>query len=281
MSGGSINAAHGSSGVVESYNSKRSFIGSGEYNSNSIIQTQSPFGNTSNTSDYTNNNNTTNKDAVQTVTLSDEDIDNVLNSGTKKSIAETLYPAAEYLPLLPALGSGSRYLDVILCVEHCYDCETHNTQSLRHDSSKYAKVANEILFNTIKALIESKFAIRLYAMRTKVNSLDKLGGMEVTIAVNITKPLLSGGRGSSLSTPTSKLREQRKHSSVDFSQPNYKSKLSSSAAPSSSSLLKPGQGGDVTSTGGEESGTQSPVPLVDSGLKWATHQLFSKIDSKR
>ena len=148
---------------------------------------------------------------------------------------------------------------------------------------KYAKVANEILFNTIKALIESKFAIRLYALRTKVSSLDKLGGMEVTIAVNITKPLVSGGRGSSLSTPTSKLREQRKHSSVDFSQPNCKSKLSSSVAPSSSSLLapRPTQGGDVTSAGGEDSGTQSPIPTVDAGLKWATHQLYSKIDSKR
>eukprot|EP01034_Spumella_vulgaris_P025976 gene25976-32489_t len=266
--------------TLESFNAKRSFVNNGDNNPNLFVQTSTPFSNTNNTP-------TNNQVADPNITMhTDEDLDSLLldeSTGPKKTIAETLYPPAEYVPLLPTLGSGSKYLDVILCVEHCYDCESHNNQSLRHDSTKYAKVANEILFNTIKSLIEHKFAIRLYAMRTKVNSLDKLGGMEVTIAINVTKPLPASGHRNSLSTPTNKLREQRKHSSVDFSQPHFKSKMSSAAAPSTSSLTLKSVGSDVNTPRGEESGEQSPsvsaLP-VDPGIKWATHQLFSKIDSK-
>ena len=118
-----------------------------------------------------------------------------------RSFAQSMFPLAEKLPLLPAIQPDpdngvtkvhSQYLDVIIAVEHCTDCEQHNKQSLRHDPAKYVKIANDVLFTLIKAVVDSKLAVRLYALRVKPlgGGKDRLGAMEITVAANITCPLL-------------------------------------------------------------------------------------------
>ena len=143
-----------------------------------------------------------------------------------KTIAETLFPPTPFPPLLLSKASGSKYLDVVVAVEHCVDCETHNKLSLRHDSAQYTKVANEVLFGVIKSVIEQKFAIRLFAYRTKSTKYEgKLGGMEVTIAVNLT-PQLTDEQQQLINknTASNKIQSRNKHASLDFSanQPHLK-----------------------------------------------------------
>mmetsp|Transcript_16865 Transcript_16865/g.23223 ORF Transcript_16865/g.23223 Transcript_16865/m.23223 type:complete len:1055 (+) Transcript_16865:34-3198(+) len=90
----------------------------------------------------------------------------------------------------------TRRMDVIVAVEHCCDCETHSTQSLRHDARKYVQMANEVLYAVIEmicasntgssAVVDEAFPVRLFCMRTKPTSSERLGAFEVTVAVNIT-----------------------------------------------------------------------------------------------
>lgn len=90
----------------------------------------------------------------------------------------------------------TRRMDVIVTVEHCCDCETHSTQSLRHDAKKYVQMANEVLYSVIEmvcasttgstAVGDDAYPVRLFCIRTKPTSSERLGAFEVTVAVNIT-----------------------------------------------------------------------------------------------
>ena len=92
----------------------------------------------------------------------------------------------------------SKRMDVIVIVEHCCDCEQHCTQSLRHDSKKYVQMANDVLYSIIEFISSSSvnspsgddhYPVRLFCMRTKPLTPDRIGAFEVTVAVNITPPM--------------------------------------------------------------------------------------------
>lgn len=112
------------------------------------------------------------------------------------TIAETVFVPADTVPLLPGCSAGtpsgnsvSKYLDVIIAVEHCCDCENHNNQSLRHDSKKYVAMANSVLYTLIKTVVDSRYAVRVFAFRLMPTSKARLGALEVTMSVNINRPM--------------------------------------------------------------------------------------------
>ena len=92
----------------------------------------------------------------------------------------------------------SKRMDVIVIVEHCCDCEQHCTQSLRHDPKKYVQMANDVLYSIIEFVSSSSVSgsngddhcpVRLFCMRTKPLTADRIGAFEVTVAINITPPM--------------------------------------------------------------------------------------------
>ncbi|KAJ1429897.1 hypothetical protein B484DRAFT_55437 [Ochromonadaceae sp. CCMP2298] len=121
-------------------------------------------------------------------------------TGSGGSSPVVRFPPAERVPMLltpmltPALPGTlgrehdhSRYLDVILSVEHCTDCHNH-AGSLRHDPLKYATMAQRVLFALIGAVLEADLAVRVFALRARPES-SRLGAFEVTVCVNVTPPL--------------------------------------------------------------------------------------------
>jgi hypothetical protein len=114
-----------------------------------------------------------------------------------KSLAQTAFPAAQLIPFLPQTSDDDvlgpwmpGHMDVIIEVEHCFDCHLHNTQSLRHDTKKYVQTANAVLYSLVKAVAESKLAVRLYALRSRPMSERRVGAFEVTVALRINLPPL-------------------------------------------------------------------------------------------
>jgi hypothetical protein len=231
---------------------------------------------------------------------------------------ESSFPSADILPFLPSpppqLSSSSadnqhsnnsssseltRYLpdhlDVIICVEHCMDCHLHNNQSLRHDVQKYVQTANAVLFSLIKAMIGSKLAIRLYAMRSKPLNLARLGAFEVTIAVRMNLPDIvydiptliplkqDPKKGSEKDIPPSSARK-------DFDPYDNSNSSSSSAVPvpflnsgmgRQSSVLRPA----FSKEGSRADGINNEGNIIfqrhRGQSKWVTHRLFSKLETKR
>jgi hypothetical protein len=91
----------------------------------------------------------------------------------------------------------SKRMDVIVTVEHCCDCNDHQ-QSTHHDAKRYVERANDVLYSIIDlissgAMVDSEdenyFPVRLFCMRMKRSSPERLGAFEVTGAVNVTPPI--------------------------------------------------------------------------------------------
>ena len=91
----------------------------------------------------------------------------------------------------------SKRMDVIVTVEHCCDCNDHQ-QSTHHDAKRYVERANDVLYSIIDlissgAMVDSEdenyFPVRLFCMRMKRSSPERLGAFEVTVAVNVTPPI--------------------------------------------------------------------------------------------
>jgi hypothetical protein len=106
----------------------------------------------------------------------------LLPTAPKTTIAETIFPPAEQIPLLPGCSSGDaagnslcRYLDVIIAIEHCCDCATHSKQSLRHDETKYVTMANNALYTLIKTVVEGHYAVRVFAFRVPPTRKSRIG----------------------------------------------------------------------------------------------------------
>jgi hypothetical protein len=210
---------------------------------------------------------------------------------------EMAYPPAEVIPFLPSpILLGGRedeeqperewspdHLDVIVAVEHCCDCSSHNDQSLRHNEVKYVSTANALLYSMIRALAQSKLAIRLYALRSKPLITDspgfrkqhqvvsqRLGALEVTIAVRINLPelvtevpvLLTNPVITTASTPGK--NNIKKQSNSNNNNPN----LSPSRVPPTA----------------VDQSQQTPIVAMREQrghVKWVTHRLFSKLETKR
>jgi hypothetical protein len=172
---------------------------------------------------------------------------------------EMAYPPAEVIPFLPtpspALGDLSPgHLDVVLAVEHCCDCHLHNDQSLRHNVQKYVSTANAILYSLIRALAQSKLAVRLFALRSRPLTPQRLGALEVTIAVRVDLPDLV------------------------TEAPVVSALLPASA---NGNGLQPQQPGHAH--GHAQKGRAEAVVTMQQqrgAVKWATHRLFSKLETK-
>lgn len=80
------------------------------------------------------------------------------------------------------------HLDVFVAVEHCFDCHLHSNQSLRHDTKTYVKHANAVLAALIRAIADSRLAVRLYALRTPPLTTKRLGAFEVTVSLRLNLP---------------------------------------------------------------------------------------------
>eukprot|EP01036_Dinobryon_divergens_P025170 gene25170-33693_t len=149
----------------------------------------------------------------------------------------------------------SKRMDVIVIVEHCCDCEQHCTQSLRHDPKKYVQMANDVLYSIIDFISSSAvggssgddhYPVRLFCMRTKPLTPDRIGAFEVTVAVNITPPMQpssAASTGTKRGSPSSFLRRSDAPHLRQYS------------------ILE-----------------EDEQPVVDS--LWATHLIYSKLQTK-
>ncbi len=103
------------------------------------------------------------------------------------------FPATDFVPFLPQVNSAlgdynPSHLDVFIEVEHCCDCHYHNDMTLRHDPKKYIQVANNIIHGLVKAIASNNFAVRVFAMRSKISSQKRVGALEVTLSARIALP---------------------------------------------------------------------------------------------
>ena len=161
----------------------------------------------------------------------------------------------------------SKRMDVIVIVEHCCDCEQHCTQSLRHDAKKYVQMANDVLYSIIEFISSSSvngssgddhYPVRLFCMRTRPLTADRIGAFEVTVAVNITPPM---------PPPSVKATQHHHHSAGGGNGGNLRKS-------GSSSFLRRNDTPVVLPTPVVE----EEQPVVDS--VWATHLIYSKLQTK-
>lgn len=109
-----------------------------------------------------------------------------------------IFPPAPVVPFLPdfaetyaaeELGNfAPEHCDVFVAVEHCFDCDRHSNQSLRHDTRTYVRHANAVLAALVRAIADARLAVRLFAMRSPPLTTRRLGAFEVTVAVRVDLP---------------------------------------------------------------------------------------------
>jgi hypothetical protein len=109
-----------------------------------------------------------------------------------------MFPPAPVVPFLPdfagtyaadELGDfAPEHCDVFVAVEHCFDCDRHSNQSLRHDTRTYVRHANAVLAALVRAIADARLAVRLFAMRSPPLTTRRLGAFEVTVAVRVDLP---------------------------------------------------------------------------------------------
>jgi ankyrin repeat protein len=86
------------------------------------------------------------------------------------------------LPLgLDALGGSCDVGDVLLAVEQCYHCDTHNF-SLWHDPLKYNSVSDRCLIALVRAILDKGYRVRLFALK-EIPRPSRIGALEVTCSV--------------------------------------------------------------------------------------------------
>ena len=90
--------------------------------------------------------------------------------------SETYYTSIGYAGIYKLLEPG----DFIISVEHCCNCEFHNTISLRHDSSKYLEMAHDMLKSSSKIVHGCNLNIRLGVARLPILGHMRYGAFEVT-----------------------------------------------------------------------------------------------------
>ena len=113
--------------------------------------------------------------------------------------AEEEWPC-DHVPFLPITSkssphlsksqSTSAFLDVIIQVEHCTDCHLHSEHT-HHEAKRYVRAANDSILAIIKAMADAQLAVRLFALRSVPLGKDRLGALEISIAINSTPPLAS------------------------------------------------------------------------------------------
>ncbi len=99
------------------------------------------------------------------------------------------YAPAAYVPFLhsalalggSALGTACEVGDVLLTVEQCFNCETHNF-SLWHDPMKYSSVADRCLIALVRALLDKGYRVRLFALK-EVPRAARTGALEISCSV--------------------------------------------------------------------------------------------------
>jgi hypothetical protein len=199
------------------------------------------------------------------------------------NFVEIAFPPADVIPFLPSPNPSflkqlsPDHLDVVIAVEHCCDCHLHNDQSLRHNVTKYVQTSNAVLFSLIRAFAQSKLAVRLYALRCKpLQTPQRLGALEVTIAVRINLP--------DLITEHPVLTTINKAVPLTNEGPPAKETGKEGGAKSKHSKenQNPPSGNPLPSSRAEGS-TETVVTMVQQRghVKWATHKLFSKLETKR
>ena len=85
---------------------------------------------------------------------------------------------------IPFLPSRPAPLDVVVCVEHCYDCASHSAH-LWHDYGRYRSVADRLLVTVVKETSDAGLPVRLYAFKSKPVNASRLGALELTISVRV------------------------------------------------------------------------------------------------
>ena len=175
----------------------------------------------------------------------------------------------------------SKRMDVIVIVEHCCDCEQHCTQSLRHDPKKYVQMANDVLYSIIEFVSSSSvsgsngddhYSVRLFCMRTKPLTADRIGAFEVTVAINITPPMQPPLPP--ITIPQQQQQQQQYSQSASFSR----------AATAAAAVTMKVSSGSFFRRNDTPFGRQNPIleeeqPVVDS--VWATNLIYSKLQTKR
>jgi len=73
--------------------------------------------------------------------------------------------------------------DVLVAVEQCAHCETHNF-SLWHDAAKYNSIADRCMIALVRALLDKGFRVRLFALK-EVPRASRTGALEVTCSVRV------------------------------------------------------------------------------------------------
>jgi ankyrin repeat protein len=199
------------------------------------------------------------------------------------NFVEIAYPPADVIPFLPSPNPSilkelsPDHLDVVIAVEHCCDCHLHNDQSLRHNVTKYVQTSNAVLFSLIRAFAQSKLAIRLYAVRCKpLQTPQRLGALEVTIAVRINLP--------NLITEHPVLTTINKPGPVSSETTVKETGKEGGKSKHGSNNPNPPPGNPLPSSRADGNGaTETVVTMVQQRghVKWATHKLFSKLETKR
>lgn len=250
----------------------------------------------------------------QTSAASVLSLPNLGNNSNQVNFVELAYPPTDILPFLPTPSTQTdedldeedalkilqrahpdlpwkrltrysvEHADVIICVEHCCDCHLHNDQSLRHNVSKYVQTANAVIFSLIRAMINAKLAIRLYAMRAKPMNIQRLGAFEVTIALRMNLPDLALDIPIITQPPPKKENSNSARKEFDLF----------GAEGGSNVMSPPPSGGRQTMIGGLGGGIRGipqvekkePEPIITyqrqkGQVKWVTHRLFSKLETKR
>lgn len=82
-------------------------------------------------------------------------------------------------------GCGAKSGDLFLCIEHCFDCQSH-VMSLRHDQQKYLQLSNAVLNTLVTSVFNMRqkfpFIKRVFAFRVKPTAQNRIGALEVTAA---------------------------------------------------------------------------------------------------
>lgn len=206
------------------------------------------------------------------------------SASTSNSTLTDNFAPAELIPFLPDaqgifaaaddLGEFSPdHLDVVICVEHCFDCHLHNGQSLRHDTKKYVEQANLVLSSLVRVIAESRLGVRLYALRSRPLTEKRLGAFEVSVAVRLNLPAAPAA-----TSMYSSNIGNRPGSSV-----NPLTRLALGAGPPGGNrdinLSSASLGGSMTPHGRPDDDEEDPQ--VAFLKRWASHTLHSKLATKR
>ena len=104
-----------------------------------------------------------------------------LSNHILNSLSFTNIPPLKSEDYLSYVGNIIESSDFVITIEHCHECELHNSLSLRHDPNKYLNLANHYL-RLISSLIHSfSLTVRLGVVRVPIISLEHVGAFEINV----------------------------------------------------------------------------------------------------